>query len=409
MTESRDLEIDSEASGYPRYRFVIGGLILFAHFSVGINFFVVAPLLQLIIDDFGVNRATASLLIALALLVHSFFGLPGGILATRFGLKRMYFLSWLMVGLPVLSAVAPNFGTLLALRLVYGVGFGAIFPATGPLLMQWFRPREITIMNGLDMAALSLGVGISVSVAAPLANAVGWQNTLSVFGGIALLGAVAWGIFGRVESGTAARGAGIRLNEVWGILRNRTILLLVAADALVFMQYTALTTWLPTFYHEVRGMSFIQSGFVTGLLPLVGVFAVLAGGFLPLRFASKKPFFIVPGILLGLGGLGSFLIDGSFGIYVSIVLLGIGSWSYAPTLLSLPMELPGMTPEKVAVVWGTFVTVSGFGMFVSPIVVGAMRDASGGFMPGFLIFAVGAWFLVIAGVLMPETRAKSHV
>ena len=314
MTAPKGLRLDSESSRYPRYRFVIGGLILFAHFSVGINIFVVAPLLPLIIDDFGVSRVTASLLIALALLIHSFFGLPGGIIAARFGLKRMYFLSWLMIGLPVLSAVAPGFGTLLMLRLVYGIGFGAIIPATGPLLMQWFRPREITIMNGLDMAALSLGVALSVSVAVPLANAVGWQNTLSVFGGIALLGAVAWGILGRVESGAQATGAGISLKEIWSVLRNRTILLLVAADALVFMQYTALTSWLPTFYNEIRGMSLTQSGFVTGLLPFVGVFAVLAGGFLPLRFASRKPFFIVPGLLLGLGGLGSFLIDSSFGI-----------------------------------------------------------------------------------------------
>ncbi len=365
--------------------------------------------MPLIIDDFGVSRATASLLIALALLVHSFFGLPGGILAVRFGLKRMYFLSWLMVAVPVLSALAPDFWTLLMLRLVYGVGFGAIIPATGPLLMQWFRPREVTIMNGLDMAALSLGVALSVFVAAPLADAVGWQNTLSVFGGLALFGAVAWAVLGRVAPGAPATDAGISLTEVWSVLRNRTILLLVAADGLVFMNYTALTSWLPAFYNEIRGMSLTQAGFVTGLLPFVGVFAVLVGGFLPLRFASKRPFFIVPGILLGLGGLGSFLVDNTLGIYVSVILLGIGSWSYAPTLLSLPMGLPGMTPQKVAVVWGTFVTVSGLGMFVSPIVVGVIRDVSGSFVPGFMIFAVGAWFMVIAGVIMPKNGANDRV
>ena len=405
MTTSPAIELGSEAPGYPRYRFVIGGLILFAHFCVGINFFVVAPLFPLIIDDFGVSRATASLLIALALLIHAFFGLPGGILAVRFGLKRMYFLGWLMIGLPVLSAVAPGFGTLLVLRLAYGVGAGAMIPATGPLLMQWFRPREITIMNGLDMAALSLGVALSVSVAVPLANLIGWQNTLGGFGGIAVLGAGAWGIWGKAEPGAQATGAGLSPKEVWSVLRNRTILLLVSADALVFMQYTALTSWLPTFYNEIRGMSLTQAGYVTGLLPFVGVISVLVGGFLPLRFASKKPCFIVPGILLGLGGLGSFLIDSNFGIYLAIILLGIGSWSYAPTLLSLPMELPGMTPEKVAVVWGTFVTVSGFGMFVSPIVVGAIRDSSGTCVPGFVIFAVGAWFLVIAGIVLPKISA----
>lgn len=407
MTTIQTTSLGSQTHSYQRYRFVIGGLILFAHFSVGINFFVVAPLFPLIIDDFGVSRATVSLLIALALLIHSFFGLPGGILAVRFGLKRMYFLGWLLMGISVLSALAPNFGSLLVLRLAFGIGFGAIIPASGPLLMQWFRPREVTIMNGLDIAALSLGVALSVSVAAPLANTIGWQNTLSVFGGIALFGAVLWGILGKVTADARNTGKGISLKEVGSVLRNRTIQILVVADALVFMQYTALTSWLPTFYNEIRGMSLTEAGFITGLLPFVGVFAVLVGGFLPLRFESKKPFFIVPGLLLALGGLGSFLIDSTFGIYVSIILLGIGSWSYAPTLLSLPIELPDMTPEKVAVVWGTFVTASGLGMFVSPIVVGAIRDGTGTFVPGFIIWAVGAWALFIAGFILPKVGSKS--
>lgn len=388
---------------YPRYRFVIGALILFAFFSVGLNFFVVAPLLPVIIDDFEINRATASLLISLALLIHAFFGLPGGILAVRFGLKRMYLISWFLIGLSVFSAVAPNFGTLLMLRLAYGIGFGAIIPTTGPLLMQWFRPKEITVMNGLNIAAMTLGIALSVSTAAPLANALGWQNTLSVFGGIALIGAIAWAFFGVDNSDARSSGPRISRTEVLDVLRNRTILLLVAADALVWMQYTALTTWLPAFYHEVRGMSLTESGFITGLLPFVGIFAVLVGGFLPLRFASKKPFFIIPGILLVLGGLGSFLMAGTPGIFIAVLLLGIGTWSYTPTLLSLPMELPGMTQDKVAVVWGTFVTVSGIGMFVSPITVGAIRDITGGYLPGFIIFAVGACFLVIAGVVLPKT------
>lgn len=359
--------------------------------------------MPVIIDDFEISRATASLLISLALLIHAFFGLPGGILAARFGLKRMYFLTWFLIGLSVLSAIALNFETLLVLRLAYGIGFGAIIPATGPLLMQWFPPKEITIMNGLNIASMTLGIALSVSVAVPLANAMGWENALSVFGGIALVGAVLWAIFGRDRTEVHSRGPGISRTDVLSVLRNRTIVLLVAADALVWMQYTALTTWLPAFYNEVRGMSLTQSGFITGLLPFVGIFAVLVGGFLPLRIASKKPFFIVPGILLVLGAVGSFLIGGTTGIVVAVLLLGIGTWSYTPTLLTLPMELPGMTPDKVAVVWGTFVTVSGVGMFISPITVGAIRDVSGSYLPGFIIFAVGAGFLVIAGAFLPRT------
>ena len=302
-----------------------------------------------------------------------------------------------------LSAVAPNFLSMLALRLFYGAGFGLMIPATGPLIMQWFRPKEVTIMNALFIASLSLGVAISVSAAAPLADAVGWQNSLGVFGGVGLVGAVAWSLLGKARPGTLGVEGPISGADVLSVLRNRTILLLVAADALVFMQYTALTSWLPTFYNESRGMSLNQAGFATSVLPFVGVFAVLVGGVLPLKVGSRRPFFIIPGILVGLGGLGSFLIDSTVGIYASVVILGAGSWSYAPTLLSIPMDLPGITPEKVAVVWGTFVTASGIGMFLSPIVVGAIRDATGTFVPGFTIFAIGAWSLMIVGILLPRT------
>ena len=269
-----------------RYRFVIAGLILAAHFSVGLNFFSVSPVLPLIMEDFGITRATASLLVALALLVHAIFGLPGGVIAARFGVKRVYFLAWLLVGMSVFSSFVNSFSTLLILRLAYGVGFGVIIPATAPLLMQWLKPREITVMNGLDIAALTLGVALSVTTVAPIADGIGWKNALSVFGAIALLGALAWAFLGRARppEHQAISVTNITFSDISSVLRNPVILLLAAADALVFMQYTALTGWLPTFYGESRNMSLAQAGFVTGLIPLIGVGAVLAGGILPVSY-----------------------------------------------------------------------------------------------------------------------------
>ena len=299
-----------------RYRFVIAGLILAAHLSVGLNFFSVSPVLPLIMEDFGITRATASLLVALALLVHAVFGLPGGVIAARFGLKRVYFLAWLLVGMSVFSSFVNSFSTLLVLRLAYGIGFGVIIPATAPLLMQWLKPREITVMNGLDIAALALGVALSVTTVAPIADGIGWKNALSVFGAIALLGALAWAFLGRERplERQAISVTNITFSDISSVLRNPVILLLAAADALVFMQYTALTGWLPTFYGESRNMSLAQAGFITGLIPLIGVGAVLAGGILPLRTSDKRIFYVVHGFLIGIGGLGSFLLESNIGI-----------------------------------------------------------------------------------------------
>ena len=392
---------------YNRYRFVIAGLILAVHFTVGLNAFVVSPILPLAIDDFGISRAAAGLLIALVSLSQAVFGLPGGILVTRFGLKRVYSVAWLLIAVSALAPVAPNFLSLLAVRVAFGIGFGIIIPATGPLLMQWFRPREIIMMNGLDIAILSLGVSLSIATVAPLSDLTGWQNALGIFGGIGLLGAIAWLVLGKAQDIGQTAGPTLSFRDVWGVLRNRVILLLVAADALVFIQYAGLTSWLPTFFNETRGMSLNQAGFITGLLPFVGIFAVLTGGALGMRFTGTRPFFLIPGLLVGVGGLGTFLFGNTALIYLAVIMLGIGSWSFTPKLLSLPMELV-VTQQKVAIVWGTLVTVSGTGMFMSPIVIGAIRDATGTFVPGFAVFAVGAWFLFFAGFLLPKNESRNQ-
>ena len=384
------------------YRFVIAGLVLLAHLAVGLNLFAASPLLPLIIEDYSINRATAALLVTLALLVAAGFGLPGGVIIARLGIRRAFTAGWLLLGLPALSAFAPNFGTLLALRLGYGIGLALLLTATGPLLMRWFRPKEILIMNGLNSAALSLGIALSVSTAVPLADAAGWSGALSMFGVMGVIGAVAWFLWGGPAGEASPTAPVLNLGELRAILSSRAVLLLVAADAGVLIQYAALTSWLPSFYTESRGISLAQAGLVTGLLPFVGVFAVLLGGFLPLRFGSGRKFMLVSGVLACVGGPGAFLFGNLGGIYVSIILLGVGSWLYVPTLLSLPMQLPGMTPERVAMVWGAFVTLSGFGMFLSPLLVGGLRDLTGSFLPGFTVCAVAAWSLLAAGILMPR-------
>ena len=384
------------------YRFVIAGLVLGGHLSVGLNVFAVSPLLPLAIDEYDISRAAAGLLVALPLLVAAALGLPSSILIARIGLRRAFIIGWTAVALVALSGLAPNFITLLLLRSATGLGFAFILTATGPLLMQWFRPKEVTAMNALTTAALSLGIALSVATAAPLAKVMDWQTTLTVFAIPGIAGLVAWLGLGRDSGGQPMTGAGISLREVGAVLRNRAVVLLLAADAGILVQYTAFTGWLPTFYNEDRGISLSQAGFITGLLPLVGVFAVLVGGVVALRVASPRALFAASGLLAGLGGLGAFLLPGQALIYPAVVIMGIGSWVYVPKLLTLPMQMPGMTPERVAVVWGSLLTFSGFAMFVSPIFVGGLRDISGSFIPGLTIAAAASWTLLVAGILLSK-------
>lgn len=71
------------------------------------------------------------------------------------------------------------------------------------------------------------------------------------------------------------------------------------------------------------------------------------------------------------------------------------------------MQLPWMSAENVAVVWGASMTIAGLGQFVAPIVVGASRDAFGTFVPGFMIWAVLAWSLLLAAITLNDASFTS--
>ena len=397
-------------------------MTLAAHLAAGLNLFALSPLLPLAIEEYEISHWAAGLLVSLPMLVGAAIGIPGGMLIARVGVKRAYFWAWIAMALLALAPFAPNFYVLLAFRLTYGVGLALMVVATGPLVMQWFRPKEMLLINSLNTAILSMGVAASLAGAVPLAELLGWKMTLTVFSGVGVVGAILWPAAPGNRVSDQVRRPGISVREVVSVLRGRTVVLLVAADAGIFIQYTALTTWLPTFYGAERGISPGEAGYITSILPFVGIFAVLAGGSVPLLFESlRTKLTILPGlgsflfsyrgvlassgILAILGGLGSFLFVGQVGIYVSIVVLGVGSWFYVPALLTIPMRQAGATPERVAAVWGSYMTFSGLGMFIFPILVGWLYDNSGSYYPGFIICAVASWALLIAGVFLPREAA----
>ena len=77
---------------------------------------------------------------------------------------------------------------------------------------------------------------------------------------------------------------------------------------------------------------------------------------------------------MGLGGLGTFLVGDTTITYLSAIILGLGAYMFIPLAVTMPMELPGMTPQRVALYWGWLLTVLGIGEFIAPLTVGAIRD-----------------------------------
>ena len=388
------------------YRFVIAGLGFLLHASFGLSFFVIGPVAPYIIEEYHISHTATGLLTGLTVLAHTALAIPGSMLVGRVPLKRLVTLGWLLAAAPSLTILAFGYPVLLITRVFFGASFAVLMPALGPLLMYWFRPRELPLVNGLNLAVTALAMTLSTFMAAPLSEAIGWKTALSVFGFVNLAGALVWVALGRVGQSAKSPIRGLSLGHAWRVMKSRTTLLLAAADAGPFAQYAALVAWLPAFYFEVHGMSLTRAGSLLSLMPLAGFFALVAVGLLSMRVQRRRPFLLIPGIMVGFAGFGSFLLADSSFVYVPLLLLGVASWLYLPILFTIPMELPRMPPEQVSLMWAAIMTVGGTLGFVSPLAVGALTDLTGSYLPGFSLFAVLAWSLAVAGFLLPEPRAR---
>ena len=129
------------------YRFVVAGLVLLLKASFGLSFFVVGPVAPHIIDEYDISYSEAGLLTGLTLLATT-LALPGSMLVGRVPLKTLIAVGWLLCAAPALTLLAFDYPVLLATRIMFGASIAILLPALGPLLMYWFRPRELPLVNG---------------------------------------------------------------------------------------------------------------------------------------------------------------------------------------------------------------------------------------------------------------------
>lgn len=366
----------------------------------GASFFVIGPITPYLIDDYKISHGAAGLLTASVILAQSVLSIPFSILIGRVRLKTIVSIGWLLSAAPVITILTDNFTSLLLTRIVYGIALAAIIPAQAALVINWFNSRERLLMNALITAAAPIAMTVSTMVASPVADVIGWKLLLTLLGTLNLLGSCAWMFFGKSEG--ELLGQSLDFKSAWITLRSKTALLLAAADAGPFAQYCALVAWLPIFYFETHGFSLAKAGSMVGLLPLAGGITLLVISFLSMTIRNRHGILLYSGFAVGVSGFATFLLAGTPLGYIPLIVLGAASWLYLPVLITIAMEIPGLTTRQVSIVCATILSIGGLLSFGSPFIVGLLHDQTASYLPGFSLFAALSWSLVLCTTLLPR-------
>lgn len=392
---------------YSSYRWTIQGILIFMQIGMGLNFMAPTALFTLIMNDYDISRGVVSLLVSVALMVLTVGLLPGGILIARVGSKRAMAISGLLMSSGLIAPLVDSFAMMLLIRFFFGAGVAIALPATSAIAMEWFKPSELSIFNGINESGRSIGVAIGVFMAVPIANIFGWDRVFFFYGMVPIIATLFWVIGGRSKSIVEDQVDAFSLFNSIKLIFNRNTILIAIATIGPFALFIGYSSWLPTFYNEVHGMTTERASSMVAVLPLIAAIGTPLSGIMLSKVRRRRPVLISVGLAMPLFGLGSFMMTNTVLIVICITGLGSMFALFIVTVLTIPMELPGIDVAKIGIVTAGALTIgNGMGM-VSPVFIGSLTDFTGSYIPALSVIAVMPLTLVISGLLLPETGKKA--
>jgi len=376
--------------------------------GMGLNFMSLTPLFTVIMSDYDISRSSVSLLVSATIIVITIALLPGGLLIAKLGSKRAMAIAGFLMSAHLLTPFVDSFLPLVLLRFIFGMGVAITIPATSAITVEWFKPNELPLLNGINEAGRALGVSAGVFMAVPITNIIGWDMTLFSFGIIPLVGTFIWIVGGRSNESLVNVEPPFSIKNNIPIMFNRNTLLLATGMAGAFAVFIGFSSWLPTYYNETSGMTLEKASSVVAVMPLIAGILNPVSGLIQSKLGRRKPMLIMSGVLLPIFALGSFLLTNQIIMTVCIMGLGATFSVFIVAALTIPMELPGVSAGTVGIVTAAVLTIGNLAGVVSPIFVGLLTDFMGSYVPALSILALTPLTLVLVGVLLPETGQRGR-
>lgn len=316
----------------------------------------------LLMQEFALSQIAMGRVFSAFLLGYALFQVPGGMLADRWGARRVLAgaaLAWVAVtGLMALVGRGPvDFGpaatvwTLLVLRFFLGVVEAPTFPAAGRGVASWIVPQRQGRANGIVVA----GVGLGSAIAPPLVSHVmilwGWRTAMLVSAIPAMAVVVLWlSPWSRVSSAPAAAVAQGQeaARPGHGRLASRSFVLLTASYTLQGYVGYIFVFWFYLYLVQVRHFDLLRGALLGSLPWILSIISIPLGGIasdhLAASFGLRWGRRAVP--LAGLTLAGVFL---AFGAHTTNAYLAAVSLAFA-TAFVLCVEGP---------FWATMMEIAG--------------------------------------------------
>ncbi|MGN6326228.1 MFS transporter [Pseudolysinimonas sp.] len=374
-----------------------------------------------IIKEFGLTNAEFGLAASVFSLFYALLQVAGGWVGEKLGPRLGLLILGLLWGLStVFTGMAVGLVTLLVARAVLGLSESATFPTATQAMSRWM-PRSMNgFAQGIVHSASRLGTAAAPIIVAMLIQMSGWRFSFISVGILSALWAVIWYIMfrDRPRDVKALRGrplpssmdipkAADRPPVPWKRLI-RSILPVTLVDFGYGWVAWVFFTWIPQLLSTTYKQDVSKYGLLTSLVLVGGVVGDTLGGVLSdaiLKRTGDARLARRTLLLVGFIGSAVFMAPLVFtpSLTTAVVCLAISFFFLELTnaqLWSIPMDV---APTWSGTASGMMNTGFGVAGILSPIVVGALVDATGGFaFPFGLSVGILVAATILAGVMRPK-------
>ena len=346
-----------------------------------------------LVQAFDAQRADVSLVFGLSGLVYFVAGAGGGMLADRFGPRRVCSVGMLLIAAGLLaSSVAPSIAAIyVAYGLGIGLGIALVYTPAIACVQPWFTHRR-GLAAGIASAGIGAGTVVVPLVATALIDSLAWRAALQALaGGVLLLGLGATLLLKRAPAATAGAGravAGHTLREALGTVEFRWLYgMILLASPSMFIPFAHVSA-------AARDLG-VADARAVGLVGLLGA-GSLAGRFAIGALADRigRPLTLaLSQASMGLSYALWYGADGYAAMALFALWLGLSYGGIVSLMPALCMDLYGA--RAVSSIIGALYTGAALGNAAGPWVAGWVFDATGSYamvIAGCAVLSMGSTF-----------------
>ncbi|TNC27702.1 MFS transporter [Amycolatopsis alkalitolerans] len=418
-TTSASAQATTPNTGFLRaYRRRVRGWILlllcgmyFITYVDRVNISTAAPFIR---HDLHLSNTQLGLVLSAFAIPYAFFQIFGGLLADRFGPRKLLFIVGIVWALATAcTGFATGLASLFAARLALGFGEGASFPGATQAMSRWLPADQRGFGQGITHAFARLGNAVAPLAVAAIIAAFDWRMSFWLLGAVSLIWAVAWILSYRDRPADHPRITEAELSELdarqraderppipWPALLRR-ILPVTAVDFAYGWMLWVYLTWIPSFFSESYDLKLKTFALFSTLVLLAGVVGDTVGGLLSDHLLRRTGSLRIARRLVLVGGLlGSFvfilptLFVHQLGLVTVCLALAFFFLELTnPVLWSIPMDI---APEHAGTAGGLMNTGFGLAGIASPAIFGLLVDQTRSWV---VPFAVSAGLLLVGGII----------